>query len=179
MNNPPTGATIQQLNLGYDAVQDRLLFKLGLSDNTEFAVWLTRRLVKGLWDILQKNHAAPLVAPDIFTHETQPLLERVAGKGTGQQAVQSMDFSEEYQPDRALRTAGPLLLTGCQLAQGGGQAVLELQSESGTMRIPLTPELSIALGNMLQMATREAGWDLHLVPEHTVLTESARRHILH
>jgi hypothetical protein len=36
-------AGIQQLNLSYDKVQDRLLFRVGMSDNTELALWLTYR----------------------------------------------------------------------------------------------------------------------------------------
>lgn len=37
----PVEAAIQQVNLGYNRDQDRLLLKVGLSDNSELVVWLT------------------------------------------------------------------------------------------------------------------------------------------
>ena len=45
-------AAIQQINLGYNAEQDRLLFRVGLNDNTELLVWLTSRITQLLWTLL-------------------------------------------------------------------------------------------------------------------------------
>lgn len=166
---------IEQVNLGYDAVEDRLLLKLGLSDQTEYGIWLTRRLTKGLWNIVQKTHDVPLLTTDFLASQPEPLLGGLARL----EKPQSLDFSEEYRSHRSPRTAEPLLATGCQIVQGNGQTVLEMQSRKGTVKIPLAAELAVALSNMLQLATREAGWDLHLVPEHVVLKESAISHVLH
>ncbi len=47
-NNNAKPAVIQQLNLAYDADQDRLLLKVGLTDNSELAIWLTRRIAKSI-----------------------------------------------------------------------------------------------------------------------------------
>ena len=55
---PP--AVIDQLNLGFDADQDRLLFRVGLSDNTELVVWLTRRVTKSIWTWLKTSQEALL-----------------------------------------------------------------------------------------------------------------------
>ena len=41
-------AVIEQLNLAFDLEQDRMLFKVGLSDNTELAIWITRRIAKSI-----------------------------------------------------------------------------------------------------------------------------------
>ncbi|HEU4708141.1 MAG TPA: hypothetical protein VFS17_02420, partial [Methylophilaceae bacterium] len=72
MNEHPTDVNIQQLNLSYDKLEDRLLLRMGLADNTEIAVWLTRKMVKLMWPMLQSSQHGPLMAPDTFTPETQP-----------------------------------------------------------------------------------------------------------
>ena len=41
-------AAIQQINLGYNTEQDRLLLRVGLADNSELLVWLTNRITKQL-----------------------------------------------------------------------------------------------------------------------------------
>ena len=46
-------AVIEQLNLAFDIEQDRMLFKVGLSDNTELAIWITRRIAKSISAWLQ------------------------------------------------------------------------------------------------------------------------------
>lgn len=37
---------IEQINLSFHEAENRLLLKMGLLDNTEIAVWLTRKVVK-------------------------------------------------------------------------------------------------------------------------------------
>jgi len=50
-----SNAAIQQINISYNPVEDRLLLKIGFSDDAELAVWLTRRLVKIMWQLLQTD----------------------------------------------------------------------------------------------------------------------------
>ena len=168
MSELTADAAIQQLNLGYDAQQDRLLLKVGLADDSEITVWLTRRVVKALWALLQGSSALPMVAPDVFTPATQAPLENFARetkaqRGMTEQTVKlKMDFSETYQANRAARMQEPMLANDCQIISlGNAQSTLELQGAGGkTVRIALSLELTQALGNMLLLATREAVWDL-------------------
>ena len=52
-------AAIQQINLGYNVQQDRLLLKVGLADNSELLVWLTYRITKQLWQMLNGETHLP------------------------------------------------------------------------------------------------------------------------
>ncbi|HYD34123.1 MAG TPA: hypothetical protein VEA39_06080, partial [Methylophilaceae bacterium] len=99
MNENPLDVNIQQLNLGYDGLEDRLLLRLGLADNTEIAVWLTRKMVKILWSMLQSAQMAPLMSADAITSEPQPVLEEIA-RSIEPLAPRKMDFSETYKAGR-------------------------------------------------------------------------------
>lgn len=166
-------AAIEQLDLGYDAIQDRLLLKLGLADNTEFAIWLTRRLTRGLWDIMQKANVA-------LPYKSPPLPESANGSAIKPGVLPDMDFSEEYRAGRIARTPEPMLATRCQISHGKGEAVLELQSDDGkTVKVPLSRELAMALPNMLQFTTRDSGWDLHLTAQYVAVAGSTTQHVLH
>ena len=44
---------IDQLQLRFDAEQDRLLLRVNTADREEFRLWLTRRMVARLWPALR------------------------------------------------------------------------------------------------------------------------------
>lgn len=48
----PTG--LQQIHLTYDVGEDRLVLTLFTQDLNEFQIWITRHMLKVLWNILQK-----------------------------------------------------------------------------------------------------------------------------
>lgn len=181
MSENPLDVNIQQLNLGYDGLEDRLLLRLGLADNSEVTVWLTRKMVKILWSMLQSAQVAPWMAPDEFTPETQPLLEEIA-RSVEPLATRKMDFSETYKTGRTPRTPHPVLPGDCRLVSlGHGKRYrLELEAKNFyTVRIPLSTDITQALINMLQMTTKEAGWDLALISGQVIMGETTSRPVLH
>lgn len=180
-------AAIQELNLGYDAQQDRLLLKLGLAGDTEIRVWLTRRIVKALWAVLQGSSVTPGVMPAIFTTEPQEIVENFVRetledqKNAVQEVVKKMDFSETDQPNHKMRTSEPMLAIDCQVMDlDNAQPMLELHTKGGNaLCMPLTEELVQVLGNMLQLATREAVWDIFLSSSQVVASPTTMRLVLH
>ena len=82
-NNNATPAVIQQLNLAYDADQDRLLLKVGLTDNSELAIWLTRRIAKSIWTWLHGTHVTEESALQVFTMNAQGGLDLFANQSSG------------------------------------------------------------------------------------------------
>jgi hypothetical protein len=181
VNENPLDVAIQQLNLGYDGLEDRLLLRLGLADDTEVTVWLTRKMVKILWSMLQSAQLAPLMMPDDFTPETQPVLEEFV-RSVEPLTPHKMDFSETYKAGRKPRTLHPVLPSDCRLVslEQGRKYRLELEAKDAyTVRIPLSTEITHALINMLQLATREAGWDLSLTAGQIVMGETGSRPVLH
>ena len=54
--------------------QDRLLFRVGLSDNTELVLWLTRRITKSIWNWLRASQETLLDEPvQVFMNSSYEL----------------------------------------------------------------------------------------------------------
>ncbi len=156
-------AAIQQINLGYNAEQDRLLFRVGLSDNTELLVWLTSRITQLLWSLLTGEAHLPTATS--IQNETPPeqAVEQFKQEMQAADALQKMDFKTEYQPRPEVRNDGAMLAVNALLIRAGNQQPsLELPCLEGiSVRINLNPELTLAMCNMLQLATKEAGWAIN------------------
>jgi DNA polymerase III psi subunit len=178
-------AAIQQLNLGYNAEQDRLLLRVGLADNTELLVWLTYRITRQLWQLLNgethlptatsiKTEAVPQEAVAQFQQEMQ-----VA------ETLHKMDFATEYQPRKEIVHNGAILATSLMLISVDNKPpTLEIPCLEGiTVRMNLTQELILALCNMLQLSTKEAAWDIGasvpLQASTPILLDSETKKVLH
>ncbi|MGB7816579.1 MAG: hypothetical protein WBL28_09550 [Methylotenera sp.] len=162
-------SAIEQINLGFNEPEDRLLLKVGLADKTEVAVWITRRVCKVMWGLLHDatNTLAPtasqFAAPAIATPEAKSeAIDSFAREATEQRKIENLDFKSEYIPDRQPRSDVPMLATQCLIINLDNlPPQLELQCTNGqSVKIALTNELVHAVTNMMQLATREAGWDL-------------------
>jgi len=178
-------AAIQQINLGYDAEQDRLLLKVGLSDDSEISAWLTRRVVKTLWSLLQQagistlamtgNFTAPSLAPEL----AEP--DDASKTSSAKTEAAPVNYTEAYQTRAVSRLAQPLLAKDCRLVVSPDlPSSLEFTSRDGaTIKMALSSELTQALGHMLQLATREAAWDISLTTNRIMMSESSARPVLH
>jgi hypothetical protein len=155
-------AAIQQINLGYNAEQDRLLFRVGLSDNTELLVWLTHRIAQILWTLLTGK--AHLPTANSIQAETPPeqAVEQFKQEIQATEALQKMDFKTEYQARPEVRNDGVMLAIDAILIEVENKAPsLELPCLEGiSVRMNLNPELTLALCNMLQLACKEATWSI-------------------
>lgn len=174
-------AAIQQLNLGYNSDQDRLLLKVGLSDDSELAVWLTNRIAKKLWQLL--NGEAHLPTANSIHTDTPPVqaVEQFKQEMQVAETLQKMDFVTEYQPRSDARTDGAMLAKTVQLISSDAQPfTLEIICLEGlTMRMNLTQELIIAMCNMLQLAAKEAVWNIgDYVPKPLVIDAGSPK-VLH
>ena len=155
-------AAIQQVNLGYNVEQDRLLFKIGLSDNTELLVWLTNRITKMIWQLLNNETSLPSATSIDANAAPQQAVAQFKQELQAVQTLQKLDFKTEYQPRNAIRNDAALLATyAITIATENNKKTLEMVCYEGmTVRINLNQELILAVCNMLQLACREAGWTL-------------------
>jgi hypothetical protein len=155
-------AAIQQINLGYNTQQDRLLLKVGLADNSELVVWLTYRITKQLWQLLNGETHLP-TATSIKT-ETLPqqAVALFQQEAEANEALQKMDFATEYQPRAEVVNDGAMLATSVVIIHHGNKpSSLEMPCWEGiTVRMNLNQELILALCNMLQLSAKEAAWEL-------------------
>ena len=155
-------AAIQQINLGYNIQQDRLLLKVGLADNTELLVWLTYRITKQLWQML--NGETHLPTATSIKLETPPQQAVALFKQELQVAetMRKMDFATAYQPRTEVVNDGAMLAIAVLIIHYKNKpSSLEMPCLEGiTVRMNLTQELTLALCNMLQLSAKEASWDL-------------------
>lgn len=162
-------SAIEQINLGFNEQEDRLLLKVGLADKTEVSVWITRRICKTLWGLLHgvipslmpttSQFAAPAIATDEAKVEA---IESFSREASEQKQIENLDFKSEYLADRESRSEAPMLAMQCLITgMVNLPPQLELQCTNGqSVKIALTSQLVHAFTNMMQLATREAGWDL-------------------
>ncbi len=153
-------AAIQQINLGYNAEQDRLLFRVGLNDNTELLVWLTSRITQLLWTLLTGEAHLPTANSIQADSPPEQAVAQFKQEMQAADALQKMDFKTEYQPRPEVRNDGAMLAINALLIHAENKRPsLELPCLEGvSVRINLNPELTLAMCNMLQLATKEAGW---------------------
>lgn len=157
-------AAIQQVNLGYNAEQDRLLFKIGLSDDTELLVWLTNRIAIMIWQLLNNETSLPSATSIDSNAAPQQAVAQFKQELQSAQTLEKLDFKTEYQPRQTMRNDGVLLATNAiTVATENKKITLEMPCLEGvTVRINLNQELILAICNMLQLACKEAGWQLSI-----------------
>ena len=156
-------AAIQQINLDYNAEQDRLLFRVGLNDNTELLVWLTSRITQLLWTLLTGEAHLPTANSIQADSPPEQAVAQFKQEMQAADALQKMDFKTEYQPRPEVRNDGAMLAINAVLVRVDDKPPsLELPCLEGvSVRINLNPELTLAMCNMLQLATKEAGWAIN------------------
>ena len=184
-------AVIEQLNLAFDIEQDRMLFKVGLSDNTELAIWMTRRIAKSISAWLQGSQASVDASMQVLVMNAQGGLDEVGAKIISASSItpealmktstQNLDFSAQYQPNRKSRLAEPMLAIACKvLTDNATQFVLEFSAKDGiNAQIAFNAELKIAFGNMLQLASKEAVWDIGVQASHFIPPAVTSSQVLH
>ena len=155
-------AAIQQINLGYNTEQDRLLMRVGLADNSELLVWLTNRITKQLWQLLNGEGKLPTATSIQVDTPPEMAVEQFKQEIQATKALEKMDFVTEYQPRQEVVNNSAMLAIGLVLVVYQEKiTTLEIPCLEGvTVRMNLTQELILALCNMLQLSTKEAGWDI-------------------
>lgn len=200
---PQNTASIQQINLGYNQQEDRLLLKVGMVDQSELSLWITRRICKDLWHLMQNSHGQFLNRPQVMmknaetteitdealpapimmpkNSQKKPVISAFTQESTVQKSLEVMDFSTEYETNRKALFEAPVLVVQCNVMQTETQtSQLIFQAHQGeSIKMGLTLELLIALTNMMQLATREAGWDLLLLQNNATLNLTQTAQVLH
>ena len=155
-------SSIQQLNVTYHAEQDRLLLRIGLADSSEILLWLTRRVLKTWWPMLQQS--AQAASPEVPDSVADPMQREIMQEFAREAAIHKLDFSEPYQQARENRLQRPLLIEELHLIEGANSpTVFEIKALNGQMlRINLNDELILGLVQMLALVSEKTDWDLAL-----------------
>jgi hypothetical protein len=96
-------------------------------------------------------------------------------------AKPEVDFKTEYRPNRTPRLPDPMLpISSRVVTDNPTQFVLEFSARNGQVaNVALSVELKVAFTNMLQMACKEAAWDLNAPSSHFVAPSSNTTQVLH
>ena len=168
-------AAIQQINLGYNAQQDRLLLRVGLADNSELLVWLTQRITKQLWQILNGKAHLPTATSILAETLPQQAVAQFKQEAQASEALQKLDFATDYQPRTEIVNDAAMLVISVQAIQVEAKPPsLEMPCLEGiTVRMNLTDELVLALCNMLQLSAKEAAWELGMLSQQHAEAQAA------
>jgi len=200
----PVTSAIEQLNLSFDQLEDRLMLKIGMSDQSEVAMWLTRRVSKEFWHVLQDSHEQLLQTASEAMHadkaidkqdvaepiETIALSKPKLAKQPSQPSLQSayaasavpqaMDFSQSYAADRMPLSEAPFLVFACEVDEKEAKPSLAFKSNTGeVVKMGLTLELVVALINMMQLTIKEANWDLVMLQHHATKHLAPSSEVIH
>lgn len=199
----PLTTAIEQLNLSFNQLEDRLLLKVGMADQSEIALWITRRVCKELWHLLQESHeqmvsglkegaeeafyeepledlldSIPLPAPKLVKKSKTAQME--TDKSTSRYA-EKMDFNQTYLSNRKPLAETPILVVSCEIKEDNAEkSSLSFKANAGeVVTMGLSLELVVALTNMMQLATKEASWDLLMLQKHATRHLAPSSEVIH
>lgn len=155
-------AKLNQIQLRFDPLEDRLLMRMNTTDNAEVRLWLTRRFVKVLWPILQKMMEGDVqVSQQIDRQAKDAVLAFQQEK-----AAATTDFATPYkeEAEKVILGEEPILLSKIQLRKGQqGTQMLSLYPETGEgVNLSLDSNLLHSFSRLLQDGVKKAEWMLEM-----------------
>ena len=161
---------IHQLSISYLAEQDRVLVRVKSSSSEEIRLWLTRRLMLGLWPLLTKlltNHLLKLEAAGRSLDGADESLKKMLADFRKEEFLRQADFDTPFDEADAQMPFGPepLLITDVDATPiADGQLRLSFNArlphveEPRTFQLDLQPALMQALMHLLEQALARAQW---------------------
>ncbi|HYD74509.1 hypothetical protein [Ramlibacter sp.] len=162
---------IHQLSVTYQAEQDRILLRVNSIGGEEMRMWLTRRLMHGLWPLLGKLHT-----DQVFKSEPSASAvgsgdeetKRLFTEFRKEEFLQKADFDTPYQdkPKLPLGTE-PLLVTDVDatpLANGrlrlafNERASVRGAAKPRGFQMELDPKLMQGLMHLLEQSLARSQW---------------------
>jgi hypothetical protein len=157
-------ARLHQLHVEYAPAEDRVLLKLNTTDRKELRLWLTRRVVKGFWDMLQQL----LIATGSAARQSDPSMRKAIVAFEQATALHKDSFISPFAENAAefpLGTA-PVVLSGVSFAapaKRGGLGRLDFRTVAGhEIGIPAAANVLHSFAKMLESVNEHTGWDLRL-----------------
>ena len=154
---------ITQLQLTFNPEQDRLLFRVNGSDESEIRAWFTRRLVRQLWPNLLQM-LAHKIARDVPTANDDA--RRMVLGMQHEASVGKADFSQPYRAEATQFPLGQVPFVASKLRMSvlpQGMYLLSMHPAQGQgVDLRLNDTLLHGLCRMLQKACKEAEWKLLL-----------------
>lgn len=159
MSNP-----IRQMQIQFDPVHDRLLFRLNTHDKSEYRLWFTRRYCKLLWQALVQ-----LIQTQYIPPHSDPQTKNTLFSFQHEHAVSQTDFGTNYHEDSVQYPLGeePVLMSQIQIKNStDGHSILCLHPTTGAgIEVKLDPKMLHSLLKLLSEAVKNSDWDVNFVVE--------------
>lgn len=161
---------IHQMSATYLPEQDRILMRINTREGEEMRMWLTRRLMVGLWPLLSKLVTELLLKMDpggaSLTSADEPL-KKMLSDFRKQEFLSKADFETPYQEQPGSLPLGeePLLVTDVDAhPQSGGPMRLCFNErppggeKPRTFNLEMQPKLIQGFVHLLDQALSQSGW---------------------
>lgn len=161
---------IHQLSVTYQAEQDRILLRVKTERAEEIRLWLTRRLMLGLWPLLSKlltGHLLKLEAAGRSLDAADDSLRKMLADFRKEEFLRDADFETPFQEGEARLPLGaePLLVTDVDATPLPDSRLrlsfnerLPQTEEPRSMHIDLEPKLMQAMMHLLEQSLARAQW---------------------
>lgn len=160
---------IHQVSVTYVPEQDRMLVRINTTDAEELSFWLTRRLLTGLWPLMNQALAVQLSVP------ASPMPGVTTGDSMRHMLVEfrkdalkaQADFSTPYRAEDLKNPLGavPLLVTEVKVSHRPGNLVqidlAELLPQSApprSFKLELDPSLLQGIVQLIEQALPHSDW---------------------
>jgi hypothetical protein len=161
---------IHQLSVTYLAEQDRILMRVNTAAAEEMRLWLTRRLMLGLWPLLSKlltKHLLKLEAAGSSLETADEDLKKMLADFRKEEFLKHADFDTPYQDNQPQLPLGeePLLVTDVDAAPlPNGRLRLSFNERPPGVEKPrsfqmeMEPKLMQGLMHLLEQALTRSQW---------------------
>ncbi len=161
---------IHQLSVTYQADQDRILVRVNTTAQEEMRMWLTRRLMHGLWPLLTKlrtEQVLKLEAAGTSLEKADDSLKKMLTDFRKEEFLQNADFATPYQESQVRLPLGdePLLVTDVNVSpQPRGRVRLAFKEQVGggaqprSFQMEVEPQLMQGLMHLLEQTLAQSLW---------------------
>ena len=170
---------IHQLSVTYLPEQDRILARVNTTAGEEIRLWLTRRLLVGLWPLLSRvmtSHMLRLEAAGTSLDEADAGMKKMLVDFRKEEFLQHADFDTPYQDQKQVLPLGkePLTVTDVDAAPlpngrlrlsfnenippGQAAAASEPPAQPRRFQMEMEPRLMQGLLHLLEQALAQSRW---------------------
>ena len=166
---------IHQMSVTYLPEQDRILMRVNTTEGEEMRMWLTRRLMVGLWPLLSKlltEHLLKLESAGASLAGANPELKKMLAEFRKEEFLQHADFDTPYEEGEQPQAEEPLLVTDVDatpMASGPLRLNFNERPPNGATKprsyqMEMQPKLMQGLMHLLDQALLQSQWREPFVP---------------
>lgn len=161
---------IHQLSVVYQAEQDRIFARINTAGAEEVRLWLTRRLMVGLWPLLTRlltQHLLKTESAGASLESADDDLKKMLADFRKEQFLQEADFDTPYDENQSALPLGPrpVLVTDVDASPlSGGRLRLSFNErlpgneEPRNFQVDMDPKLMQGLIHLLDQALSRSQW---------------------